>query len=319
MIPRLRAELDRLWRTDRALTAYGVVMLGVFVLTLPLIAADPRTIAGAPAWLKPAKFAISTTLYSLTLAWLFRFVPEWRRVRRFVSATTVAVFLVEIPLIDLQAWRGTTSHFNVATPFDAALFAIMGLAIVVQTAASAVLAVAVWRQRFADPAMGWALRAGLTITITGALVGGLMTRPTAAQLAEARATHRMVAAGAHTVGAPDGGAGLPGTGWSVKHGDLRVPHFAGLHAIQVLALVVAALRRRLDPRALVRVVQCAGLSYAALFAMLLWQALRGESLVAPSASTLLALAGWAVLTAASLWASRTVGSDAHAGPAVVAS
>ena len=54
----------------------------------------------------------------------------------------------------------------------------MGLAIVVQTLVDVAVAVALWRQRFADRAMGWALRLGMTITIVGALTGGLMTRPT---------------------------------------------------------------------------------------------------------------------------------------------
>ena len=58
-----------------------------------------------------------------------------------------------------QGWRGTTSHFNVATPFDIAVFATMGVAIAVQWIASVWLAIALWRQPFDDRALGSALRA----------------------------------------------------------------------------------------------------------------------------------------------------------------
>ena len=133
----------------------------------------------------------------------------------------------------------------------------------------------------------------MTITIAGALSGGLMTRPTGTQLAAARATHTMTTAGAHTVGAPDGGPGLPGTGWSRAHGDLRVGHFIGLHALQILPLLTIAARRR-------RTVIAAGASYAALFMLLIWQALRGEALLDPGALTSAAVAIWAVGTVAVL-------------------
>jgi hypothetical protein len=113
----------------------------------------------------------------------------------------------------------------------------------------------------------------------------------------------MTVAGAHTVGAPDGGPGLPGTGWSREHGDLRVPHFLGLHAMQLLPLLAIALgRRRLSEKTRLRLTLTAAASYSALFAVLLWQALRGQPLVPADGLTIAALGFWLVLTAASVWA-----------------
>jgi hypothetical protein len=303
------AALRRLLRINIPLTIVGVGLVLAFGGTLIGLLVDPRAITGAPAWLKPAKFAVSTAIYSLTLAWIFTYLHDWTRTRRIVGWTTAVILVVEVGLIYVQAWRGTTSHFNVGTPLDAVLFATMGLAIVVQTLAAILVAIALWRQRFDDAALGWALRLGLTISIIGASTGGLMTRPTAAQLAEARATHHMAVAGAHTVGAADGGAGLPGTGWSRTHGDLRVPHFLGLHAMQALPLLVLlAGRRRASDARRVRLVLAGAGSYLALFAVLLTQALSGESLAAPSPAFLAAFTVWGVATVTAAWL-------ATAGPA----
>ena len=272
--------LKRLWQTSPELIATAAVMQVVLIGALVGLAADPTVITGAPAWLKPAKFAASITIYTLTLAWIFTWLPEWIRMRRVVGWTTAIVMMIEIAIISGQAWRGTTSHFNVGTVLDGVLFTIMGLAIFVQTLSTVAVAIALWRHRFEDPAMGWALRFGMAITIAGALTGGLMTRPTPAQLEAARAGARMTVAGAHTVGAPDGGPGLIGTGWSTRHGDLRVPHFVGLHALQALPLVALALaRRRIHLNARVRWVMIAAVGYAAVYVVLLLQALRGAPVI----------------------------------------
>jgi hypothetical protein len=263
-----------LWRAEPLLTGSGLALLALAIPAAAAIWLDPRTITNAPAWLKPMKFAISTGIYSVTLAWLFTWIPESTRTRRIAGSITVAVFALEIAIIYLQAWRGTASHFNTATPLDSVLFSVMGTAILVQTGAAAAVAVALWRQRFADPATGWALRLGMTITLVGALTGGLMARPTAAQLADARAGQPMTRVGAHTVGAPDGGPGLPLTGWSTRHGDLRVPHFVGLHAVQFLAFVAFAVRRRSTVSRSRAIVAAAAL-YGLVFAVLLGQALAG--------------------------------------------
>jgi hypothetical protein len=268
----------RLWRVDALLTATGAVMLVAVVPFTAGLWLDPRVVTGAPVWLKPAKFAFATGLYMLTLAWIFDSLRAWRRTRRVVAWTTAVVFVVEVTIIALQAWRGAASHFNVATPFDAVLFRIMGAGIALQTLASVAVAVTLWRQAFDDRALGWAFRLGTVLAILGAATGGLMTRPTPSQIADAAAAGRFTVAGAHTVGAPDGGPGLPVAGWSTRAGDLRVAHFLGIHALQVLPLV-AVLARRRPERQRVRTVLAAGALYALAFAAALAQALAGLPLV----------------------------------------
>jgi hypothetical protein len=304
--------LRRLWNANAPLTATGLVMLLALAGFLVGLGLDPRTIAGAPAWLKPAKFALSFAIYTLTLAWVFGHLTAWPRTRWTAGWVTAVTLVLEVAIIGVQAWRGTTSHFNVATAGDAILFSVMGAAILAQTLAGAAVALALWRERFADPALGWALRLGMTITLIGASMGGLMTQPTAAQLAEAEATGRMAQAGAHTVGGADGGPGLPGTAWSREHGDLRVPHFLGLHALQALPLLGFLLGRatRSERRRVGLTLVAAG-SYLGLFVLLLVQALRGEPLLAPSAATATMAALWLLLTSAAAWlavARASVGS-----------
>jgi len=78
---------------------------------------------------------------------------------------------------------------------------------------------------------------------------------------------------------------------------VRVPHFVGLHAIQALALIAVALRRWRRPEAVrIKAVLVAASSYAALFLLLLWGALRGDSLAAPDATALVAIAIWALVS-----------------------
>jgi hypothetical protein len=264
-------NLKTLWETNKPLTATGVLMMPVFVLSLIGIFIDPRIITGMPVWLKPAKFAISASIYLLTLAWIFHYLPKWPRLRSVTGWIASVVLVLEVGIIDIQAARGTTSHFNVGTPLDAALFLVMGVAIVIAWLASIAVAVALFRQKFTDPVMGWALRMGILITVLGSAAGGLMTTPTSAQMAAARATHHLEISGAHTVGAPDGGRGIPGTGWSREHGDLRVPHFFGLHAMQILPLIALFWKPK-GAKAMI----AAGGAYGLLFVLLLVQALAGR-------------------------------------------
>src|SRR3954465_529690 len=202
--------LQRLWTASRPLTATGILMIAVLAASLAGLAFSTAHITGAPAWLKPVKFAVSTAIYTFTLAWLFTYLPKRRRLTAIVGWLTATTVPLEVGIIDLQAWRGVTSHYNVGTPLDAALFSTMGTGILIAWSAAIPLTVALFRHRFADEAFGWALRIGMLVTVLGQATGGFMTVPTAAQL-EAAKTTKLTVAGSHTVGGPDGGAGLPMT------------------------------------------------------------------------------------------------------------
>jgi hypothetical protein len=218
------------------------------------------------------------------------------------TLTAIAV-VVETAIILVQAARGVRSHFNFTTPFDATLFGLMGnFAMLIGVMHLLALALLI-RQRLPDPAFAWSLRLGLFIALVGMAVGFLMisNRPPSQQ-AELEAGRQPQYLGAHSVGVEDGGPGLPFVNWSIQGGDLRVAHFVGLHGMQVLPLIGFIVTRRfaniLSERRRTVLVWIAGLGYLGFVLLLIWQALRGQSVIAPDAATLAALGGLFVAVAA---------------------
>jgi hypothetical protein len=281
-----------------ALTVFGFVMAADLVLCLLGLVVDRRVITGAPAWLKPAKFAISTMIAAWSFAFCMASTTVWPRVVRALDWVLAGGLAIEIALIDMQAARGTSSHFNIANQFDARVYAVMGVSIACIWLGMLVLTVVLFRQPFAS-AWGWSLRLGLVLALIGTGSGALMTVPNAQQLAAAHASGRVAIVGGHTVGAPDGGRGLPVMGWSADHGDLRIAHFVGMHGLQVLPLLAWWIGRRRtapDEQTQRHLVFATAASYLALFGLLLWQAFRGQSIVQPDRLMLESFAMWLVLT-----------------------
>src|SRR3954453_22018204 len=259
---------------------FAVAMGALAVAAVVGLIVDDRVLLGAPVWFKPLKFAASFGLYALTLAWMAALVQRGRRVVTVTGWVLVALSAVEIVVIVGQAARGVRSHFNDDTPFDAVLFSVMGSAVALIWLATAVLAVVVVRQRISDRVVAWSIGLGLLVALLGMGVGLLMTG--------------QPGGGAHSVGVPDGGPGLPLVGWGTAGGDLRIGHFVGLHALQVIPLlgaVLAAVPRRVLPaRAGLRLLAVAAAGYLGVVGLLVWQALRGQPLLAPDAATLVAAA-----------------------------
>ncbi len=288
-----------LWRrvfgTDRFLTWSVVGSLILFVATIMLSIFDSRLIIGAPAWVKPMKFAISITLYTGTLAWLLSYVEGHPRLVRWIGGLTALGFFVEIVGIFMQAARGVRSHFNVGTAFDGAIFSLMGTFVLVIWVMNIITAVLLMRQKMDNRPFAWALRLGLLVTAVGSILGFMMTRPTPDQLSAMQAGETVSIVGAHSVGVEDGGPGLPFLGWSTEGGDIRPAHFIGLHALQLIPLLGIFVNRRFAKRLSdgrrTALVAIGGFGYLGFVLLLLWQALRAQPLIAPDGLTLAVLAG----------------------------
>ena len=288
----VRTLLHQAFTFNRPMTILGGAMLLVLLAALGGVLLDHRVITGAPVWLKPAKFAISISVYCFTFVWLLGFVENRPRLVRFVANVTVISFIVEMIAIIVQAARGTTSHFNVSTPFNSLLWMTMGTFIVFVWAMSLLLAIMLICQRMPDRAFAASLRLGVLISLVGMAAAFLMVRPTPGQLAAIVTGHAPSIVGAHSVGVSDGGPGLPVVGWSRVGGDLRVAHFVGLHALQVLPFFGWLLTRRrgvfsrLSEGQRLSLVWTGGLAYLGLVLLLVWQALRGQSVIRPDARTM---------------------------------
>jgi hypothetical protein len=213
--------LDELRRRERILFWAGALHLLALVVIIPLPLFDTRQILGLNPWIKPIKFLISSTIFLWSVGWFMEDTTEaiWRR--RIVRYSIALAMLIENFFILLQAARGTTSHFNISSPFDGIVFGLMGLVITYNTFVM-VLFLSILRRDTPAKYAGylWGIRMGVLIFIVASWQGFVI-----------------VANNAHTVGAPDGGAGLPFVNWSTTAGDLRIAHFIGLHALQILPLL----------------------------------------------------------------------------------
>jgi hypothetical protein len=287
---RLQAPKSIRWHRPLMVLAGASALVGVAAVIGLLV--DQRELVGAPIWAKPLKFGVSILIYAVTWAWLIGQLRRFRRVAWWAGTVISATLLLELAILVVQVVRGRRSHFNNASEFDETLWSIMGSAIVLLWLATLVAAILLWFTPGPDRARTLAIRAGSVLSLVGLALGFLMTMPTAAQL-----TSEGDIIGAHTVGADDGGQGIPILNWSIEHGDLRIPHFVGMHALQLiplaLLLIELASRRVVALRSLrarVGLVWTVTGTLSAIVALVTWQALRGQSIVAPDALTLSAAA-----------------------------
>ncbi len=256
------------------LLASGVVHFGVFLV-------DGGSWEGPISWRKPVVFGLSFGITLLTLSWLLTFFP----IRRLTGWIVLGVFgvaaLGEVFLISMQKWRGVESHFNESTAFDASVFNMMGALVMVIGVVSVFVTVRSFFRLDAAPSLAWAIRTGLVLMLASQAVGV-----------------QMIAEGGNTFGAA---------------GSMKLPHAITLHAVQVLpALALLLGLSRYSEERRVRVVLIGAVGYAGVIGAAMIQTYSGSSpFDLGVVSTVVALAGLALLAASGLVALRGVSDAFH--------
>ncbi len=212
-------------RRNEVLFPFGLLMAAGGVVTGILSMSTTTQVMGINAFIKPMKFFFSVGIFAWTMAYFMTFLDNQRQVTIY-SWIAVVGLGYELLAITWQAAQGKQSHFNVQTPFDQAVFMSMGIVITIVVGWTGYIDYLYFKQStFAiDPVLVASIRYGILIAVIFAFEGGIM-----GSLLR------------HTVGAADGGSGLPVLNWSTQHGDLRVAHFLGLHAMQILPLIAVML------------------------------------------------------------------------------
>jgi hypothetical protein len=196
----------------------AAAMLAGFIACTGLQFVDDRLLIGVSVWEKPAKFFLSLTVQFITVAWALSLLSLRTRGVRIAIVAMFGAAWIELAYIIVRAARGEASHFNVATPLDAALYSIMGVGALTLTLTAGYIGWVIWRNQRGDM---WTGAAGL-----GLLLGSVLATLTAGYMSSGTG---------HWVGGDlTDASGLPFFHWSMTGGDLRVSHFIGLHATQVI-------------------------------------------------------------------------------------
>jgi hypothetical protein len=209
--------------------------MGSFFLLLAIVLAigaflNTQEVLGINSLIKPFKFALSTSIYAYSFGYLFYYLENQKAVKRF-SILAIVVMLYENGVIVVQALRGTRSHFNQLTIVDGILYAVMGIMIVWVTIATLVITIRFIIQKTYSIPQPFvvAIQIALIVFVIFSFFGGYMSK-----------------INTHTVGGEMGGSGLPFFNWSNLLGDLRVAHFFGIHALQLIPFFGFAISKQVS-------------------------------------------------------------------------
>ena len=154
------------------------------------------------------------------MAWYCYYLPNFNI--QLFNWSVIILLGFEIVYIAFQASKGQQSHYNMSTPLYATLFSLMAFAATAVTLYTAYVGILFFKNDFPElpDYYLWAIRLSIVLFVIFSFEGFAM----GSRLS-------------HSVGAINDNSNLFIVGWSKTVGDLRVAHFIGMHALQVLPVV----------------------------------------------------------------------------------
>lgn len=205
---------------NETLFYFGVICFILSIAFIVLAKVTSIKVHQVNAWYKPFKFAVSLAIYSWTMAWYCYYLPLFNI--NLFNWTVVVLWSFEIIYIAFQASKGQLSHYNISSGIYSLMYTMMAIAATLVTIYTAYIGILFLKNPFPELPQYyvWAIRLGIIIFVIFSLEGFAMG---------ARLNH--------SVGALNDNSNWFIIGWSKTVGDLRVSHFIGMHALQVLPIL----------------------------------------------------------------------------------
>ena len=248
--------LQQLKNRNESLFYYGLICLILSLIFIILTKISNTQVFNVNAWYKPFKFAFSTFLFVWAMAWYCYYLPNFNI--KLFNWSVIILLGFEIFYIAFQASKGQLSHYNISTPIYSALYSIMAIAASLVTLYTAYVGILFFTNSFPDLPNYylWAIRLGIIIFVIFSFEGFAMG---------SRLNH--------SVGAVNDNSNWFIIGWSKTVGDLRVSHFIGMHALQVLPILSYYILKNTKLTIGLSIV------YGILALLTLIQALQGKPLI----------------------------------------
>ena len=212
--------IQQLKLRNETLFYYGLLCLILSVIFIILTKFTNTQVYNVNAWYKPFKFAFSTFLFVWAMSWYCYYLPNFN-IKMF-NWSVIILLGFEIAYIAFQASKGQLSHYNLTTPAYAKLYSLMAIAATLVTLYTAYVGLLFFTNSFPELPnyFLWAIRLGIIIFVIFSFEGFAMG---------SRLNH--------SVGALNDNSNWFIISWSKTVGDLRVSHFIGMHALQVLPIL----------------------------------------------------------------------------------